>query len=213
LITRRDFIAGTSSLAIVAALSTSFALPSLAQGPSELMVPPVLGEMWLGKEDAPVTVIEYASLWCSHCAHFHKEVYPDLKKRYIDTGKIRFIFREFPLNIRGAAGSALARCFGKDKYFAMVDLLFEQQDKWAFVQDPIPPLLAIARQAGMSEESFKGCLNDKKILDGLQGEQDRAAKKFGVESTPTVFVNGKKVPDIRTVNDLAKVIDPLLPKS
>ena len=95
----------------------------------------------------------------------------------------------------------------------MVDLLFEQQDKWAFVQDPIPPLLAIARQAGMSEESFKGCLNDKKILDGLQGEQDRAAKKFGVESTPTVFVNGKKVPDIRTVNDLAKVIDPLLPKS
>jgi protein-disulfide isomerase len=213
-INRRQFVAGASLLAIAAALNLSLpALPATA-APTELMVPPALGDMSLGNPSSPVTVIEYASLWCSHCGQFYKTVYPELKKRYIDTGKINFIFREYPLNDRGAIASMLARCAaeqgGKDKFFAMVDVLFEKQESWAYVRDPGPPLLAIAKQAGFSEQAFKACTTDQKLLNGLQAEQDRATKKFGVSSTPTIFVNGNMVRGAASIDDLAKMIDPLL---
>jgi len=214
-INRRQFVASASFVAIAAALNLSLLpAPAEAAGPTELMVPPVLGDMALGNPNAGVTVIEYASLWCSHCGHFYKTVYPELKKRYIDTGKINFIFREFPLNDRGAVGSMLARCAGKtggkDKFFAMVDVLFEQQDNWAYVKDPRPALLALSKQAGFTEQTFKDCIADQKLLDGLEAEQNRAAQKFGVNSTPTIFINGKKLQGDMTIDALAKEIDPLL---
>jgi len=214
-ITRREFLAATSALALLAALDLPFATAH-AQGnaPTEIMVPPPLGEMSLGNPNATVTIIEYASLWCSHCGNFHKTVFPELKKRYIDTGKVLFIFREYPLNERGAAASMLARCAatqgGKERFFAMVDVLFERQESWAYVQDPGPPLFALARQAGFTEQTYKACLADQKVLDGLQAEQNRASSKFGVSSTPTLFVNGKMQRGVGTIDDLAKVIDPLL---
>ena len=214
MITRREFLASASALAIVASLNLDLATPALAQGPTELMVPPVLGEMWLGKEDAPITIVEYASLWCSHCGAFHKEVFQDLKKRYIDTGKVRFILREFPNNDRGALGSMLARCAGKDnkdRFFAMVDMLFENQNNWAYVQDPIPPLLAMAKQAGFTEQSFNACIKDTNLLKGLEAEQNRASNKFKVEATPTLFINGKLLMrGVRNIDDLAKELDPLI---
>ena len=112
------------------------------------------GDVVLGSDKAPVTIIEYASMTCPHCAHFSETTFPELKKRYIDTGKVRFIFREFPLDPLAAAGFMLARCAGKDKYMPMVETLFAKQDDWV-VKDPIEPLKAIAKQFGFTDESFK----------------------------------------------------------
>ena len=167
--------------------------PAAAQSVTavELLVPPPLGDRTLGKDDAPVTIVEYASMTCPHCAHFHETTYPELKKRYIDTGKVRFMFREFPLDPLAAGASMLARCADKDKFYPLIETLFQQQTKWA-VEKPIPQLMAIAKQAGMSEQTFNACLSDQKMLDAMQEEQKRATEKFGVNSTPTLFVNGKK---------------------
>jgi len=214
-ITRRNLLIAASTVAIVVAIAGLEGLqPAAAQsaGAAELLVPPPLGDRVLGKEDAPVTVVEYASMTCPHCAHFHETTYPELKKRYIDTGKVRFIFREFPLDPLAAGASMLARCADKEQFFPLIETLFQQQSKWA-VEKPIPQLLAIARQAGFSEEKFKACLSDQKMLDAMQAEQKRATDKFQVNSTPTLFVNGKKHVGGISIDDLAKVIDPIVTKS
>src|SRR5947209_14674871 len=111
------------------------------------MKPNPLGEMALGDPQAPITVIEYASMTCPHCAHFHLTTFPELKKRYIDTGKVRFVFREFPLDPVATGAFMLARCAGNDRYFALLDLLFHEQRQWA-VNNPLPPLFNVVKQAG-----------------------------------------------------------------
>jgi len=217
-ITRRNLLLAGSAVALVVAVGGIDAMiapqPAAAQGaaPAEINVPPPLGDRVMGKDDAPVTVIEYASMTCPHCAHFHENTYPELKKRYIDTGKVKYIFREFPLDPLAAGASMLARCAEPDKFYPMIETLFQKQRQWA-VEKPIPHLLAIAKQAGMSEQKFNACLSDQKMLDAMQVEQKRATDKFGVNSTPTVFVNGKKVVGGVSIDDLAKVIDPMLPKT
>jgi protein-disulfide isomerase len=219
-ITRREFSIGAGALAFTGAgVLAGFSVvdvqhPAQAQNPSaaELMQPGPLGDMVLGDEKAPVTIIEYASMTCPHCAHFHETTYPELKKRYIDTGKVRFIFREFPLDPLAAGASMLARCADKEKFYPLIETLFQQQTKWA-VEKPIPQLMAIAKQAGMSEQTFNTCLSDQKMLDAIQAEQKRATDKFGVNSTPTLFVNGKKVVGGVSIEDMAKAIDALLPKT
>jgi protein-disulfide isomerase len=214
-ITRRNLLVSASLFAMVAALGGVEALiqaqPAAAQNIPlpELLVPPALGDRSLGKDDAPVTIVEYASMTCPHCAHFHETTYPELKKRYIDTGKVRFIFREFPLDPLAAGASMLARCAEKDKFFPIIETLFQMQRTWA-VEKPIPPLLAIAKQAGFTEQSFNACLSDQKMLDAMQEEQKRASDKFKVSSTPTLFINGKMQKGGMTIDELAKVIDPLL---
>lgn len=214
MIARRRFLSRASLVFTAAALAgyaAHQAPPAAAQGVplAELLVPPVLGDMSLGKSDAPVTIVEYASMTCPHCAHFHEATYPELKKRYIDTGKVRFIFREFPLDPLAAGAAMLARCAAKDKFFPLIETLFQQQRQWA-VEKPIPPLMAIAKQAGFSEQSFNACLSDQKLLDSLTAERDRAAKKFGVNSTPTLFVNGRTQRGAASIDELAKIIEPLL---
>jgi protein-disulfide isomerase len=214
-ITRRNLLVSASLFAMVAALGGVEALiearPATAQNIPlpDLLVPPTLGDRSLGKDDAPVTIVEYASMTCPHCAHFHETTYPELKKRYIDTGKVRFIFREFPLDPLAAGASMLARCAEKDKFFPIIETLFQMQRTWA-VEKPIPPLLAIAKQAGFTEQSFNACLSDQKMLDAMQEEQKRASDKFKVSSTPTLFINGKMQKGGMTIDELAKVIDPLL---
>ena len=215
MITRRKLLVGASAIAIVVAIAGIETLqPAAAQSvtAAELLVPPALGDRTLGKDDAPVTIVEYASMTCPHCAHFHETTYPELKKRYIDTGKVRFIFREFPLDPLAAGASMLARCADKDKFYPMIETLFQQQRQWA-VEKPIPQLMALAKQAGISEQTFNACLSDQKMLDAMQAEQKRAADKFGVSSTPTLFINGKKQVGGVSIEDLAKVIDPLVTKS
>ena len=208
MITRREFVAGVSLVAVAAALDLNIGSPAFAQdvNAAELMQPSPLGDWAMGKDDAPVTVVEYASMTCSHCAAFHTNTYPELKKRYIDTGKVRYIMREFPLDPLAAGAFMLARCAGKDKYHPMIETLFSQQQKWV-VQKPIEPLLAIARQAGFSQQSFDACLKDQKMLESIEAVRNRGTEKFGVNSTPTFFINGQRYAGGMSVAEMSAIID------
>jgi protein-disulfide isomerase len=226
-ISRRNLLIGTAAVAIMAvggyftwsrgkaglvqpATAAPAAPPAAGEAPlAELMAPGPLGEQALGNADAPVTIIEYASMTCPHCAHFHETTYPELKKRYIDAGKVRFIFREFPLDPLAAAGFMLARCAGDGKFFPMIETLFAQQKDWV-VQKPLEPLLAIARQAGFTKETFDACLANQKVLDGIEEVRSRGAQKFQVNSTPTFFLNGKKLAGTPSIEELSKQIDSYL---
>jgi len=215
-ITRRKFCLSTAAVALATALLGASALPpfeTLALADTipdaELMKPDALPEMIMGNAKAPVTVIEYASMTCPHCAHFQEATFPELKKRYIETGKVRYIFREFPLDSLAAAAFMLARCSGEtdsSKYFAMVDTLFRQQRQWA-VEKPLPPLLAIAKQAGFTQQTFDACLANQKVLDGIESIRQRAVATFKVQSTPTFFINGTAYPGALSIEEMAKLID------
>ena len=195
-----------------AAPETATPLPSPTVG-GDIMTAGPLGEKWLGREDAPVTIIEYASMTCPHCAHFHSATYPTLKSKYIDTGKVRFIFREFPLDSLAAGASMLARCAPSDSYFPIVDLLFDKQNEWAFVDKPLDALFVLVRQAGFTQESFRACLSNQKILDGITWVRTRASEKFGVDSTPTLFINGERAESGAVdVDQLQAILDPLVNK-
>lgn len=181
---------------------------------AELKKPGPIEDLVLGKADAPVTIYEYASMTCSHCATFHNKVLPAFKTKYIDTGKVRLVLREFPLDNLAAAGSMLARCAGGEKTYAMIATLFEKQNDWAFVQgNPVPAMFKIAEGFGFTKESFDKCLTDQKLLDGITSVRDHANKSLGVRSTPTFFVNGKKMNE--RSDELAsfdRVLEPLLKK-
>ena len=176
---------------------------------AELAKPGPDGDVVLGSDKAPVTIVEYASMTCPHCAHFSETTFPELKKRYIDTGKVRFIFREFPFDKIAAAAFMLARCAGKDRYMAVVETLFAKQAEWA-VNEPRAPLENIAKQLGFTEETFKQCLTNQKVLDDIEAVRNRAVQKLGVNSTPTFFINGKKLTGDVPIDTLVKEIDPYL---
>ncbi|MET0279437.1 MAG: DsbA family protein [Pseudorhodoplanes sp.] len=215
MMTRRQFLVRTSALALVLAAfsggSPYLVGDALAQTPSaaELEKAGPLGDVVVGEANAPVTIIEYASMTCSHCAAFHNTTYPELKKKYIDTGKVKYILREFPLDPLAAAGFMLARCSGNDKYYPIVEMLFQKQNEWV-TQNPIPPLLSLAKQAGFSQESFEACLKDQKVLEAIENVRTHGAEKLAVNSTPTFFINGKKVSGSMTIDELDKQIAPLL---
>ena len=179
----------------------------------ELMAKQALPDIVQGKDDAPITIVEYASMTCGHCARFHAETYPLLLKNYIDTGKVRFILREFPLDPLAAAGFMLARCAGPDKRTAMIDLLFDKQKDWAYVDKPLEALSSLVKQTGMGDDAFNACVNNQALYDQVNQVRDRAAQKFGVEATPTFFVNGKKVTGEIAPNALDALLQPLLKKS
>ncbi|WP_131195866.1 DsbA family protein [Lichenihabitans psoromatis] len=218
---RRTVLRG-AALAGVAASAGSVMLldPGSARAATEgasypvdqLMAEGQLPDIWLGARDAPVTIIEYASMTCTHCAAFATETYPTLKSKYIDTGKVRFTLREFPLDPLATAGFMLARCAGPDKRMAMVDLLFAQQKNWAFVDKPVEALANTVKQAGISQTDFETCLKDQKLYDQVNAVRDNAAQKFAVDATPTFYINGKKQAGEMTVTDLDKILEPLLPK-
>jgi protein-disulfide isomerase len=208
-ITRREFVVSAGALIAAAALLGSAPLALADPTVEELMRPGPLPDLVLGKADAPVTIVEYASMTCPHCAHFHKTTYPALKSKYIDTGKVRFIFREFPLDELAVAASMLARCAGGDKAIALIDVLFASQDKWT-VRNPLPALLQIAKQAGFTQASFDECLKDQKLYNNIMAVRERGSKEFKVESTPTLFVNGKMQKGGVSIEELDKVIEPLL---
>jgi protein-disulfide isomerase len=187
--------------------------PALAQhvAPAELLASAgPLGDVWLGSPDAKVTIIEYASLTCSHCATFHKSTFPELKKRYIDTGQARFTLREFPLDPLAMAGFMLARADGGAKYYPVTDLLFDTQSSWAFTDKPLDALAKLMRQAGFSQEKFEATLRDQKLYDAVNAVKNRGAEKFKVDSTPTFFVNGQRIKGAASIDELEKVIKPII---
>lgn len=167
-------------------------------------------DMVIGNPDAKVTIIEYASLTCPHCAHFHATTLPTLKERYLDTGKAKLAFRDFPLDGLALRAAMVAHCAGNDRYFGMLGTLFSRQMQWATAQDPLLAIAGIARQAGMSEESFKACIADKAVEKTVLDSALEADKTLGVNSTPTIFINGQKFAGALSIEQMAQVIDPLL---
>jgi protein-disulfide isomerase len=176
---------------------------------AELLKPGALPDKQLGKDDAKVTIVEYASMTCPHCAHFAATTFPELKTKYIDTGKARYILREFPFDPSAEAGFMLARC-SKDNYFPMVDVLFKQQANWVGVNNTKDALLQISKLAGFTQESFEACLTDQKLLDDVRSVQKRGADEFKVDSTPTFFINGKTYKGAMSIEEISAIIDPLL---
>ena len=176
---------------------------------ADLMAEGALPDVWEGSKDAPITIIEYASMTCSHCAHFHEATYPTLKSKYIDTGKVRFTLREFPFDPVAVAGFMVARCAG-EKREAMIGLLFSQQKNWAFSDKPLQGLTALVKQTGMSQEKFDACLQDKALYANVNQVFEKASKQFRVDSTPTFFINGKKVSGALSPEEMDTQLEPLL---
>ena len=201
---RRRLITLVAGLVFAGALAGA----SLAIDINSLNEPPASGEMALGATDAKVTIIEYASASCSHCAEFHKGTFSILKKDYIDQGKIRFVFREFPHNQAGLAAFMIARCAPKEKYFALLDAIFETQDSW--LNKPAEGLFKVARFAGFTKDSFEACVKNKEVADGIMAVRKKAAKEFGVRHTPTLFINGEMLSGEVDIDKIKTIIDPIL---
>ncbi|WP_441279417.1 DsbA family protein [Tardiphaga sp. 172_B4_N1_3] len=215
IITRRDFTAALALTGAVAAIGLSplqLISEAFAQNAVDVAKPVSLPDMALGPKDAAVTVTEYASMTCPHCAAFTEQVFPKIKEAFIDTNKIRFVFREFPLDIKAAAGSMLARCIAKEdsgKYFAVIDMLFKQQNDWV-MKDTAATLTRIGKQAGLSQQAVEECLKDQALLDKIAADQKYANEVLKVNSTPTFFINGEMLKGEQSFEEFSKKITPLL---
>lgn len=203
---RRSVLVGLSAFA---GAITFPALLSAQPTPDQLLAPGALPEKSFGPEDAPVTVIEYASLTCPHCRTFHVNVWPEFKKKYVDAGQVRFIMREFPFDPRASAGFMLARCAGDDKWYATIDLLYRSQDNWARVPDGTAALKSLMGMTGMDTARFESCLQDQALLEQVTAVAN-AGKSFGVDSTPTFFVNGEMRKGALSLEQFSEIIDPLI---
>ncbi|AWN53984.1 thioredoxin domain-containing protein [Methylobacterium sp. 17Sr1-1] len=212
MLTRREALTLTGSALGAALLAPALPLSALAQGPvvDGLMQPGPLGDAWLGPDNARCTIIEYASMTCSHCAAFHKTTWPALKERWIDTGKVRFTLREFPLDPLATAAFMLARSDNAARYYPITDMLFDQQPNWAFVPKPLDALEQMMRQAGFSKEKFEATLKDQKLYDGVNAVKEKAMTTFKVNATPTFFINGQKYQGEMTIDGMEKVIKPIV---
>ncbi len=192
---RRELLAGSAVLSAFALLpATTFA--QTVKGLLDAI--PVEDEV-MGDVNAPVTIIEYASMTCPHCKSFHEKIMPQIKEKYVDTGKAKYILRPFPFDgdRRGEAAFMLAKCAPNNNYYPMIDELFRTQDVWGRAGNPVPELLRIAKFAGMTEDDFKTCLSNQELLTKIIEGRNKAVKDFGVQATPTVFVNDQKLGDSR----------------
>jgi len=175
-------------------------------------------DMVRGKADAPVTIVEYASLTCPHCAAFNQEVVPQLTRDYIDTGKAKLVFREFPLNDVDRMAAGVARCFSGDQYFSFIDLLFANQMNWIkdfdgngmTRGDILEGLTQMASPAGMSGERVEACAFDEKTLALIDANWNEGQKRYNVNATPTFIINGTRHAGGMTFDQLKQVIDPLV---
>jgi protein-disulfide isomerase len=201
----------------VAALDAfgTISLPSPALADSALAAlvakPVSLPDMALGPANAPVTIVEYSSLTCPHCAAFAENVFPMLQSKYIDTGKVRFVSREFPLEIKAAGASMLARCAANDdapRYFDAIGMLFKQQQE--LVDHTTETLKSVGGKFGMSEEAVETCVKDNALLDKIKADQDFAYDKLKVDATPTFFINGERVKGSMSFEEFEKKLAPLL---
>ena len=214
IITRRALtalsLAGLAGLALYSPLRPI--RTTMAQNATDIAKPVSLPDMALGPADAAVTITEYASMTCPHCAAFNADVFPKIKAKYIDTGKIRYIFREFPLDIKAAAGAMLSRCIAKNdsaRYFAVTDLLFKTQNDWV-TKNTTETLGRIGKQAGLSQSQVEACLKDQALLDKIAADQKYASDVLKVDSTPTFFINGEKIKGEASIEEFEKRINPLL---
>lgn len=203
----RRAILQTALFGLGLAATTSVALGQASD--ADLTAPGPLPEKVFGSPDAPVTVIEYASLTCHHCKNFHVNFWPEIKERYVDTGKVRFIMREFPLDPLATAGFMLARCSGEDKWYPVVDTLYRFDEQWAHAADPVEGLYSVMKQTSMGREAFEACLRDQKLLDDIN-EVSRRGAAAGVKSTPTFIINGRLESGALSPKAFAEIVDPLI---
>lgn len=171
-----------------------------------------ISERSMGADDAPVTLIEYSSMTCPHCATFHDDTLPKLKKAFIDTGKVRYIFRDFPLESRAMAAAMTARCVDPQRYFGFVDLIYKDQQDWSKSSDPMKALQTRAQLAGLSENDFASCLDNRTLFEAIQNRAQSGEAEFGIESTPTFIVNGKKFSGAMPFTEFEKIINEALSK-
>lgn len=164
----------------------------------------------IGKAEAPVTIIEYASLSCPHCAAFHATTLPQLQSKYIDSGKAKFVFRNFALNPPAFAGAKLVSCIGKDQYYTFTKVLFDQQSQWAFHSEFMTVLEKIAKLGGVSSKQFNDCMADKAVEERVLLIKKTGIESLEVKSTPTFFVNGQMLMGARNIDEFSAIIDPLL---
>jgi protein-disulfide isomerase len=190
-----------------------FALAAAASAQAQQQADWAKGEMALGKPDAPVTIIEYASMTCPHCARFHTETLTAFKEKYVDTGKVRLIFREFPFDGLALRASMLARCAGPDRYFPMLDVLFQQQRQWSSAKDPMAALAQIGRLAGVSPAEFEACMKSEELQNAVVQNRLEGQQKHQVESTPTFIIDGEKHAGALTLAQLDEILAKKLPKS
>ena len=167
----------------------------------------------LGKPDAPITIVEYASLTCPHCAHFTNEILPEIKKKWIDTGKAKLVLRDFPLDGMAVRAAMIARCAPPDRFYAYIDTFFANQTNWATASDSQAALGRLAELGGMSKESVDKCLKDNALENQILQSRLTASKQLGVDATPTFFVNGTKFTGAPTVEEFDKLLTGLSPKS
>ena len=198
------------SIAEMEAAELAAPLAAFSDG-DPLATPNPMGELTLGDPAAPITIVEYSSLTCPHCAAFHTETLPELKEKYVDTGQVLIKFRPFPLDPYAMAGAMLAQCVSPVMRVAFIDILFARQGMWIASQDPSAELQKIAKQAGLSEDDYIVCLKDESVLAAIRGMQTAAAEKLNVRSTPTFFVNGEKLEGNQSLEVFEEVFIPLLP--
>lgn len=213
----RYFVGGIRGLALLACLVGGLMMAQRAVSAEEAVKPGIenpgvfTGEIFLGKADAPVTIIEYASLTCSHCADFHLNVLPGLKEKYIDTGKVKFIMREFPLDGLALRASMLARCSGESRAKGFISIFFEQQNIWAASENPLEELARISKLGGMSQESFDACLANESLMKQIVQSRQDGQDKHDVKATPSFIIDGKTHSGLSSVEEFDKILKPLLP--
>lgn len=201
---RRSFLA--LAFAAMAALTLS---PGRADA-KIVSTEEALTELVIGNADAPVEVVEYASLSCPHCRVFHDEIYPVLKKEYIDTGKIKFIYRDFPTNSPGLAAAMIARCAGPERHAGMIDIFFDTQLQWGRSETPLQALTMVSRMAGLGPDEVDACLKNSDLLNGINARTKKANEEKGVNATPTLFVAGKKVEETNSLEKVKAAIEEAL---
>ena len=167
-------------------------------------------DMVIGDAAAPITIIEFASMTCPHCARFHSDTLPALTRDYLDTGKARLVFRDFPLDGLALAAAQLARCAGESRYFAFIEVLFREQQTWATATDPVAALGRIARLGGLSAERFSACLEDDELTRGILEQRSSALSEYDIQSTPSFIINGEKHVGALSADNLDAVLQPLL---
>jgi protein-disulfide isomerase len=204
---RRNILLGAAAGGI-AALAAIWLPPSPARAAE---MPLFEDDRILGSMDAPITIIEYSSLTCPHCAAFHRDTLPQIKETWIADGRVRLVYRHFPLDAPALRAAAVANCIEGERYFGFLDLLFKSQKRWAKAANPLKALGQMARLAGMSQEKFEACANDEAEIDRILVRRQDGAQTYEVNSTPTLFVNGQKVTSARSFEYLEKIFKKIVP--
>lgn len=202
----RRFILGIA-IFWVAVIAAPGAGPVRAAAPS---IEEALADKAMGRADAPITIIEFASLTCQFCARFHTDTLPRLKAEFIDTGKVRLIYRDFPLDPLAQVAAMMARCAEPKRYFGFLEALYQSQPNWSEAADPLATLAMIGRLGGMSQQDFDSCLRNQELLEGINAGKDKAMVEFGIERTPTFIINGERYVGLMPFEDFEEILKPLL---